>query len=162
MRNEKVKLGAALLLCLGLHSLHAQVASPASGGNATGPGGTVSYTVGQVVYTVEGSNGSLAQGVQQPYTISLITGVEGTEGITLQYNAYPNPTSRYVTLKAEDFKTTGLSYQLYDLTGKQLENRKVNAAETSIDMSDREQAAYLLKVIDNGREVKVFKILKIN
>jgi len=162
MRNEKVKLAASLLLCLGLHSLQAQVAAPASGGNATGSGGTVSYTVGQVVYTVEGSNGSLAQGVQQPYTISLVTGLEGPEGITLQYDAYPNPTSHFLTLKAEDFKTTGLSYQLYDLTGKQLENKKVNAAETSIDMSDREQAAYLLKVIDNGREVKVFKILKIN
>jgi hypothetical protein len=162
MKHSKVKLGVALLLCLGLHSLHAQVAAPTSGGNATGNGGTVSYTVGQVVYTVESSNGSVAQGVQQPYTISMVTGLEGTEGITLHYDVYPNPTNHSVTLKVEDFKTTSLIYELYDLTGKQLESKKVKAIETSINMSDYVQAAYFIKVIDGNREVKIFKILKIN
>lgn len=163
MRHEKVKFGAALFLWVGFSTLYAQVDIPASGGNATGGGGSTSYTVGQVVYTtVNGSSGSLAQGVQQPYKISLVTGLEGTEGITLQYDAYPNPTTRYLTLKVEDIKKADLIYQLYDLTGKQLENRKVNAIETSIDMNDREQAVYLLRVINNSREVKVFKILKIN
>lgn len=161
MKHSKVKLGATLLLCLGLHSLHAQVAAPASGGNATGTGGVVSYTVGQVLYTVEG-NGSLSQGVQQPYAISMVTGIEGTEGITLHYDVYPNPTYHSVTLKVEDFKTTSLIYELYDLTGKQLESKKVKAIETSINMSDYVQAAYFIKVIDGNREVKIFKILKIN
>jgi hypothetical protein len=159
MKHSKVKLGAALLFGLGLHSLHAQVAAPASGGNATGTGGTVSYTVGQVLYTVEGS-GSLSQGIQQPYTISLVTGLEGTEGITL--HVYPNPTHYSVMLKVEDFKTTGLIYELYDLTGKQLESKKIKAIETNINMSDYVQAAYFIKVIDGNREVKIFKILKIN
>ncbi|MDZ7649056.1 MAG: T9SS type A sorting domain-containing protein [Cytophagales bacterium] len=74
----------------------------------------------------------------------------------------PNPTNHSVTLKVEDFKTTNLIYQLYDLTGKQLESKKVKAIETSIDMSDFVQAVYYIKVIDGNREVKVFKILKIN
>lgn len=162
MRQKKVKLGAAVLLCLGLTQLHAQVATPASAGNATGNGGSVSYTVGQVVYTVAGSSGTVEQGIQQPYKISLITGLEGTEGITLQYSAYPNPTTHAVTLKVEDFKTVELTYQLYDLTGKQIENKKVKANETSIDMSDLTEAIYLLKLIDNNREVKIFKIFKSN
>jgi hypothetical protein len=75
---------------------------------------------------------------------------------------YPNPTYHSVTLKVEDFKTTGLVYELYDLTGKQLESKKVKAIETSINMSDYVQAAYFIKVIDGNREVKIFKILKIN
>jgi Secretion system C-terminal sorting domain len=163
MRHKKVKLGAALLLGLGLTALHAQVAVPATGGNATGTGGSVSYTVGQVVYTnAAATTGSIEQGVQQPYKISFVTGLEGTEGITLQYSAYPNPTAHSVTLKVEDFKTAGLTYQLIDLTGKQLEAKKVKDIETSIDMSDLAPAVYLLKVIDVNREVKIFKIFKSN
>ena len=46
----------------------AQNIIPASGGNATGSGGTVSYTVGQIVYVTDtGNTGSVIQGVQQPY-----------------------------------------------------------------------------------------------
>ncbi len=163
MRHKKVKLGAALLLGLGLTTLHAQVAIFATGGNATGNGGSVSYTVGQVVYTtMAGAAGSVEQGIQQPYKISLITGLEGTEGITLQYSAYPNPATNYVTLKVEDFETAGLTYQLYDLSGKHLESKKVKADEIRIDMSDFPPAVYLLKVIDDTKEVKLFKIFKSN
>ena len=51
--------------------LQAQEIPIASGAVATGIGGSSSYTVGQVVYTTNtGSNGSVAQGVQQPYEIS--------------------------------------------------------------------------------------------
>lgn len=162
MRHEKIKLYAVLLLCLGLSTLHAQVALPASGGSALGSGGTVSYTVGQPVYTVVGTSSSVAQGIQQAYIISLVTALEESEGITLQYTAYPNPTTHHVTLQIKDFKTAGLTYQLYDLNGKQLESKTVNANKTTIDMSDFGQAFYFLKVIDSNREVKTFKILKIN
>ena len=163
MKHKKVKLGAALLLGLGITALHAQVAVPTSGGNAAGTGGSVSYTVGQIIYTsVAGTTGSLEQGVQQPYKITLVTGLEGTEGITLLYTAYPNPTTNFITLKVEDFKTAGLTYHLIDLTGKQLETKKVKAVETSIDMSDMAPAVYLLKVVDDHREVRTFKIFKSN
>jgi hypothetical protein len=40
----------------------------AAGGDAMGAGGTASYSVGQVVYTTIGENGTtVAQGVQQAY-----------------------------------------------------------------------------------------------
>jgi len=51
----------------------AQDSTNSSGGNATGSGGTVAYSVGQVVYTTNtGTNGSLAQGVQHA-TICQVT-----------------------------------------------------------------------------------------
>lgn len=163
MKHKKVKLGAALLLGLVTTALHAQVALPTSGGNAAGTGGSVSYTIGQVAYTsVSGTTGSVEQGIQLPYKISLVTGLEGTDGITLLYTVYPNPTTNFITLKVEDFKTAGLTYQLIDLTGKQLETKKVKAIETSIDMSYLAPAVYLLKVIDDHREVRIFKIFKSN
>ncbi|MCB0409870.1 MAG: hypothetical protein KDD29_06595, partial [Flavobacteriales bacterium] len=50
----------------------AQENTVSSGGDALGVGGSASYSVGQVVYTTHtGVNGSIAQGVQQPYEISV-------------------------------------------------------------------------------------------
>ena len=69
---------ALMVFCLTgfVTAIQAQKTIPSSGGNASGTGGKISYTVGQVVYTTnKGSNGSAAQGVQQPYEISAITGI---------------------------------------------------------------------------------------
>jgi len=67
-----------LLLGLTFPGLQAQEAIPASGGNVTGSGGTVSYSIGQVFYLMNsGATGSVLQGVQQPHEIF---GKEDTTG----------------------------------------------------------------------------------
>ena len=77
MRIKKLKLITLLLLGVGLTGLQAQQAIPASGGNASGSGGSASYSVGQVIYSKNtGTNGSVAQGIQQPYEIMVVTGIE--------------------------------------------------------------------------------------
>ncbi|MEJ5266144.1 MAG: hypothetical protein WHT29_12590, partial [Bacteroidales bacterium] len=102
MRHKKLKLSAIILLGLGLTGLQAQESVNATGGNAFGSGGSVSYSVGQVVYTTNsGTNGSVAQGVQQPYEISVVTGLEEAKGINLSVSAYPNPTTDYLTLRID-------------------------------------------------------------
>ena len=54
------------LLLLVSFTIQAQVATVSSGGNATGAGGSSSYSVGQVVYTINsGSTHTSTQGVQQ-------------------------------------------------------------------------------------------------
>lgn len=70
MHHIKTKLSALFLSGLGLAALQAQQTVPATGGVATGSGGTVSYTVGQVADTTQtGSGGTVTQGVQQPFEI---------------------------------------------------------------------------------------------
>ena len=125
MRHKRLKLSAVLLLGLGLTGLQAQTSVNATGSNASGSGGSVSYSVGQVVYTTNtGTNGSVAQGVQQPFEISVVTGLEEAKGINLSVTAYPNPTTDYLTLSIADFDASKLSYQLYDMNGKLLQNEK--------------------------------------
>ena len=162
MRHKKLKLSAVLLLGLGLTGLQAQTAVPATGSNASGSGGTVSYSVGQVVCTTNtgGSNGSVAQGVQQPFEISVVTGLEEAKGINLSVSAYPNPTTDFLNLKVENYDKTNLSYQLFDISGKLLETKKITSNETSINTSKLVPATYFLKVTENNKEVKTFKILK--
>jgi len=125
MRHKRLKLSAILLLGLGLTGLQAQETIPATGGNATGSGGSASYSVGQVVYTTNtGTNGSVAQGVQQPFEISVVTGIEQTKGINLSVSAYPNPATDFLMLKVENYDNGNLSYQLFDMNSKLLQNKK--------------------------------------
>jgi hypothetical protein len=157
MKHKKTITSIAFLL-LGLGGLYAQESPTTAGGEATGTGGTASYSVGQVVYTTAtGTNGSVAQGVQQPYEISTTVGIKET-AITLELSVYPNPTTDYLTLKVED--NTELNYQLYDLQGKVIENKKVTANSTTIKMEALPKAIYFLNVTKNNRIVKTFKIIK--
>ena len=84
MRHKRLKLSTVLLLGLGLTGVQAQTSVNATGGDASGGGGSVSYSVGQVVYTTHtGTSGSVAEGVQQPYEISVVTGLEEAQSINL-------------------------------------------------------------------------------
>lgn len=161
MRHKRLKLSAILLLGFGLTGLQAQEAITATGGNASGSGGSASYSVGQVVYqTNTGANGSAAQGVQQPYEISVVIGIDEAKDINLTVAAYPNPTTDFLTLKVENYDKENLTYQLYDISGKLLENKKIEGNETNLVMSNLIPASYFLKVTDNNKEVKTFKIIK--
>jgi hypothetical protein len=161
MVNKKLVLCAVFLIFIGISGLQAQVAIPASGGNASGSGGITSYTVGQVVYTTNTvTNGSVSQGVQQPFEILVVSGIEQAKGINLECSAYPNPTADFFNLNVENFNNENLSYQLFDISGKLLENKKLTSSETRIDMNNHVPTIYFLKVMDNQIEVKTFKIIK--
>ncbi len=54
MKHKKTITSIAFLL-LGLGGLHAQESPTATGAEATGTGGTASYSIGQVVYTTNKS-----------------------------------------------------------------------------------------------------------
>ena len=160
MKHKKLKLSVILLLGLGLAGLQAQEAIPTTGGNASGSGGSAGYSVGQVVYTTNtGTNGSVAQGVQQPYEIST-TDIEAEKGITLQCSAYPNPSADYIKLNIENFNTRNFTYQLYDINGKLLETKKIVSNETNIVMSNLVSATYFLRVTEGDKKVKTFNIIK--
>jgi hypothetical protein len=142
-------------------AIRAQNSIPATGGNATGAGGTVSYTIGQVVYTsVSGANGNVLQGVQVPYEISVITAIEKTEDIFLEMSVYPNPANSYVTLKVAQYNTDDLKFTLYDVNGLLLQVKKVDGNETLIQLGNMLPGTYLLKVTDQNKEIKTFKIIK--
>ena len=139
--------------------IHASVA--ASGGNATGTGGSVSYSVGQTFYTTAfGTNGSVSQGVQQPYEISVVTGIDDIFGIDLNYSVYPNPTKGMLTLKVENYEINDFSYELFDISGRKIKTENLVDKETKIDMGNVNPSTYILRVIKANKEVKSFKIIK--
>lgn len=161
MKHKRLRLSAVLLLGLGLPELQAQQAIPTCGGGSSGSGGSARYSVGQVVYTTNtGTNGSMAQGVQQPFEISVIEGIEEAKSINLSVSAYPNPTTDNLTLKVENCDNTNLSYQLFNISGQLIETKKLEEKQTSLVMRNLLPATYFLKVIQGNKEVKKFKIIK--
>lgn len=163
MKHKKTFLVMCIALVLGL-TAHGQSSTNTSGGEATGSGGTVSYTVGQVVYrTNTGANGSVAEGVQQPYEISVVTGIVEAKGISLSVSAYPNPTTDYLIVKVDastSHSIQSLTYQIFDINGKLLQTVKATGSETQIETSKLVPANYFVKVLDNNKAIKVFKIIK--
>ena len=159
MRQKRLNFSILLLISIGLTKLNAQDVVTASGGNASGSGGSISYTVGQVVYTSnKSSSGSISQGVQQPYEISIVSGIEDLQGITL--TAFPNPTTNNLTLKIENKEENQFSATLFDINGRQLSKQVISNSETTIPMEQFNVSTYFLKVFDSKKEIKTFKIIK--
>jgi len=161
MRYIKLKLSVLLLVFVSLPVLRAQQANPATVGQAAGSGGTVCYTVGQVFYlTHSAATGSIAQGIQQPYEISVLSGIQEVPGITLTCSVYPNPVSDLLILRMESDDLNKLSALLFDMNGKLIETTKIRSQETELMMGHRVAGTYFLKVVQNQKGVKSFKIIK--
>ena len=150
-----------LLLFIVSAQLQAQEALPATGGDAGGDGGSASYTVGQVIYTtVTGADGTVSQGIQQPYEIEVVTGIPEASGIGLSVMAYPNPATNYLMVKVKDYEISGLQYYVYSINGKLLQVVKASGEETRIEINNLTSGTYFIKIIDDKQEIKTFKIIK--
>jgi hypothetical protein len=159
--NKKTKYYVALLFSLGLLTTNAQQATVASGGNASGTTGSVSYSVGQVVYTTStGSNGTVAQGVQQPYEISEVLSSPDFSELVKDLKIFPNPTTDVLTLSMSNATNLALDYQMVDMNGKVILTQKSIGNETNITVSSFPSAIYFLKITNQNKEVKTFKIIK--
>lgn len=157
MKNKKVTF-SILLLGFGLTVL-AQQATTAAGGDASGSGGTVVYSIGQIVYTASTSSyGSVAQGVQHPYEI-LVLGLDNQQ-ISIKIQAYPNPTSDFLSLNIGIITISTLKFQLYDISGRLIKHKKITSTTETIRMENLPRATYFLKVTNNNQELKTFKIIK--
>ena len=159
MKHKKIKL-IVLLLSIGL-TAQAQQATTASGGDASGSGGTVAYSVGQVVYTTNTyTSGTVSQGVQQPYEIFTV-GIKETE-LNISLSVFPNPTANNLTLQISGYNNEKLSYQLYDMLGKLLSKGQVTAQQTQINTASLQSATYFIHVVNQeNKRVQSFKIIKI-
>lgn len=158
MKQKKLKL-SVLLLGLGLIA-QAQQAATATGGDASGSGGTVAYSIGQIWYTTNTeASGSVASGVQQAYEISIVLGTEN-HLLSIDLQVYPNPTTGHLHLKVEGESLNNLTYQLFDLSGRLIEHQKIASTTETIQMENLPSAVYFLKVTNDNQSIKTFKIIK--
>ncbi|NOY49433.1 MAG: T9SS type A sorting domain-containing protein [Chlorobi bacterium] len=160
MRNKIITLIILLLFASGLSKLQAQQAVLSSGGNTTSSDGSVSYSIGQIFNaTYSTANGSVNQGVQQPFEFFPV-GTDNNIDIILSIFIYPNPTSDFIKLEVESEMYTKLSYRLVNSHGKLLSSQKISSSITVVPMERLPPASYFLYVNDNKTGLKTFKIIK--
>lgn len=153
----KTGVGIFFLFVLSV-SAWAQEAVVPAGGNAIGSGGSLSYSVGQLVYTViSDQNNSIVQGVQQPYEISVVISVPEVQ-LMNNVSLYPNPTVNEVVLSLNF--SEGLYYRIIDIKGAFMESRMIMADQTIIDMSRYSASTYLLELIQNNKTIQTYQIVK--
>ena len=140
---------------------YAQSAVSASGGESLGNGGTASYTIGQTFYSANvGTNGQVSEGVQQAYEIYDVTDVQSAISEIISLSAFPNPTSDYLTLRIESDDIEGFDCAMYDISGKEILQKRIISSETSLNVQHLPLATYFVRVTKGKNEVKTFKIVK--
>ena len=130
-----------------------------TGGTATGNGGTVTYTIGQIAVQSYSEGGtSISEGVQQPYEIQTI-GIDNYPGITLNAMVYPNPTLGNVQLTMNNVQFEG-EVKVFDTNGKYLFSKKIEGEITVIPMAELATGTYFLNVLNGTQVLKSFKVVK--
>jgi hypothetical protein len=161
MKQQREILSIFFFFGFSIAIVQGQETITSTGGGASGSGGSVSYTVGQTLFSFNsGANGTEAQGVQQPYEISVVTAVDILKEINLNCSVYPNPTTGLTKLVFESPDYENLRFRLYDINGVLLRDKKVENSVTEISLENLSSSVYFLKVYRNAMEVRVFKIVK--
>ena len=128
----------------------------ASGGDATGSSGSISYSVGQIAYT-HSPTGNLNEGVQQPFEI-FITSVDDSF-YEFQLNLYPNPTSQELIVEMKNY-SDGISASIYDIEGRLIQEIDLLSAVTSIPVSNWAAASYFIRLTDKAGRSAGYQVVK--
>ncbi|CAM3766300.1 T9SS type A sorting domain-containing protein [Flavobacterium gelidilacus] len=161
MKTKKLLTFLTIVFYLGMSNCYSQQSLTSSGGDLTGSNGSVAYSIGQIAYTTNtGSNGSVSQGVQQPYEISEVLASEDFSELVNDLIVYPNPSTDLLIINMSNRNGLELDYTIIDMTGKVLKSKKNIENETNIVVSDLPSSIYFLKITNKNKEVKTFKIIK--
>lgn len=160
MKIINKSLFTALACCAFYFNASAQQNTVTAGGDASGTGGSASYSIGQVDYvTASGTGGVATQGVQQPYEIYQTVGIK-TADIKLELSAYPNPATDLLNLLFKN-KPADLHYELLNAEGKLLKEEHIDAELTAIHVEELSNGTYYLDVLaKNNTVIATFKVIK--
>lgn len=144
----------AIALIFSNTSAIAQQAIVASGGTVSGVDATLNFTVGQTVYLTHlADECKLSEGVQQPFVIRSTYKEEGVSDIKI----FPVPANDFIRIKADYF--VNMNYLLFDAKGVIIKSAPLSSTLTKVDLKGLPEAAYVLNIQKNKKEVKSFKFL---
>ena len=134
------------------------------GGNFESAAMHVSWTIGQAepVATFSQPTVILSAGFQQ-FDDQLVS----VEEVNMESNfqVYPNPCSDNIRLDVQFEQSSGLSYRLYDFSGKMLISKEIPGQATSfqeiIDLSNLAPGMYNLMVIIKNANTMTYESIKL-
>jgi len=144
---------------LGFAQLTIKKSSIDSGGMLSHNGNTtILYTLGELsVAENTNANISISEGFINPQMLQSLQVADF--GILTGISIYPNPTVDYVNLS---FTETGIyDISIFDINGKQLVSKTIDADNCKLDFANYKQAVYVLLVKNKSSKLyKTFKIIK--
>ncbi|HMN05157.1 MAG TPA: hypothetical protein PKD45_05465 [Flavobacteriales bacterium] len=150
-----------LVLAAGLFaaSAMAQQAVTPAGADASGNGGSLAWTLGQVdAAFLNSSAGSMAQGVQHP--VELLTVAVEEQGQTPGLSAWPNPTADALTIDFGEAFDANTQYQVLDAAGNLIAEGRVNASPFTISFLDRPAASYFIRILHPDGTSSLLPVIK--
>jgi hypothetical protein len=170
MLNNYFKTTRSVLICLatlGLSSAYCNAQSNVitSGANGNGAAGSVSFTIGQLDYiNANSTTGDINQGVQQPFEIYKVTGIDDMQLAGLDIQISPNPSFGAMTLliNGASFEQKKLSYSIQSINGDRLAYQSITNRQTPIKLEHLAAATYFLTIYAEQVKIATYKIVKNN
>lgn len=130
-----------------------------AGGDASGDGGTMAWTLGQADAAFLGAPaGSMAQGVQQP--VEAITVGLAATGAGLFCSVWPNPTAGDVALALAGAAGASFRYQVLDPSGRRLAEGAVGSSPQIIPFRAYPPAPYLIRIQGSDGTSALLPVIK--
>ena len=155
---------AMLTTCAILISLNlkGQTSMNTSGGDGTGNGGSVAFSIGQVFFqVVEDQQISFSEGVQQAFEISIVDGVEEEKPFSFDIAAFPNPSMDVLHIELKEEFSGTVMFQVHDAIGHLIQEGEASSSKFTIQTTNWSGGAYYLHVYNtDSLQSTTLKIVK--
>lgn len=160
-RNLSAILLTTSVLLIALN-LKGQTSVNTSGGDGTGNGGSVAFSIGQVFFqVVEDPQISFSEGVQQAFEISIIDGVEEEKPFSFAISAFPNPIMDVLHIELKDEFSGTVMFQVHDAIGNLIQEGEASSSKFTIQTTNWSGGAYYLHVYNtDSLQSSTLKIVK--
>lgn len=135
----------------------AQISNNVSGNTISNNYGSISYSIGELLYVEKGSQYTLIEGIQNGIAINLVK-----SNSSIKVAIYPNPTSDQIYFKVQNLNFDNYSYKIYNTNGIELLNGRIQNVNTSVSLSQLPPSIYLCKIYRDQLEMLTYQIIKIN
>lgn len=141
------------MFCFGSLCMSQNLSVVSAGGAYTeGPGGSVSWTLGEVIIvTSTGSSIDATQGFQQGNIY--VTGIEDLNEISV--NIYPNPTSEFVTIQSPE----PVRVSVFDASGRLVAIHDLTDEINQINVTDFARGTYNLVFQSAGSDTRTVQLI---
>ena len=137
----------------------AQSGITAAGGDATGEGGTLSYSLGQVAYTtIQANNGLISQGVQQSFEIIPLFTVQSDDDLFA--TLYPNPSANHVTVAWNRPIQEQMAVKVISATGQEMYQSTLTNQFSQLPLDALAAGVYFIYVRQDESLIQLFKFIK--
>lgn len=156
---KKITLNAILCILVSItcSTVYAQSGIVSGGGTAKTEQGTISCSIGQIVFTQKTSNiGSIQEGLQQPESSVNILNINNINN-DLHISASPNPTKDICRISMQSDKN--YQYIITTITGKTIEEGTLTN-NSELHFQHYLNGIYLLQIKINEKEYTSIKIIK--